>query len=873
MKLQAKLLILIIPLIVVPLLVLGSIAYVMLQVTTSHNMAGEMRAVINQVNHRITNKIENARANILSFSNTPRLKQYLLTEDRSDRITLQYRPLLRLFKSYHQAYPDYYEIRLIYPDGYEDVRSTAYDLPNKTDIESMTPFFQTLVQSPHGPVTAIMKNPDNGQYALFTGIKIMLNDPNVDPVIAIPRLRGYLSATIDLTSIKNLLYDLNIGNTGSVIITDSKGQILFGHHPEENNGHLPPSLLAPLSTCDRQALFCYQSDKYSYLTSTPNADIHIISWVDNEELLSASHRMKYTVITTVAITVIITVILTMLILKRIVISPVTSLRNASAIIGQGNLNVPISVKSKDELGQLGQAFDDMRVKLNELQQRAEEGTYQLQLAKKAAESANTAKSAFLANMSHEIRTPLSAIIGYSETLLEKSPIQSSDNDYIRPIIRNGHHLLQIINDILDLSKIEAGKFEIDQIEFCLFDLLSDIHALVNPLSQEKKLTFNINHHFPLPEIIKSDSVRIKQILINICHNALKFTDRGSITLDVSFDEPSNKLHFSVADTGIGMTQEQQKRIFAAFEQADSSTTRRYGGTGLGLNISKRLVELLGGNIEVKSTLGTGSVFDISIATHPVAHKKLVYEPPITSGHTQHILSPVDKQQLHADILLAEDNPDNQAIISMYLEKLGCNITLAENGIEALKKANKKHFDLILMDMQMPLMNGLDVTKTLRANNYQGLIIAITANAMKEDRRRYQEAGCNDFLSKPIDRVAFTALLCRLLKKNKDSAQETSPLTSTLIQDEPDLGDLIQIYIERLPGILSEIEHAYTQQNWPLLRRLTHDLKSTGGNYGYPLLSELATKITTHDFNAPDKIFLQAHITKIRTVIQRIRLNN
>ena len=404
--------------------------------------------------------------------------------------------------------------------------------------------------------------------------------------------------------------------------------------------------------------------------------------------------------------------------------------------------------------------------------------HELEKARSAAEAATLAKTAFLANMSHELRTPLTAILGFAELL--KSPTQTAEehDQCIATIDRNGQHLLAIINDILDLSKIEAGKLEIERTDYSPVQMVSDITSLFQNWAEGKCLRFRATYPGPLPRIIRTDPTRLRQILVNLVGNAIKFTETGHVEVRVSLEQQTegigNQLQFAVIDTGIGMDAEQQAKLFQAFSQADSSTTRQYGGTGLGLTISRRLAQMLGGDIKVTSDEGRGSTFTLSVATGPLDDIEIIEHP---NGVTKKGLAPKVSEQsaalLNSHILLAEDGPDNQRLISFVLRKAGAQVTIAENGRIAYETAieawqNAQPFDVILMDMQMPELDGYEATSLLRRSGYIGPIIAVTAHAMSDDRQKCIDAGCDDYTTKPINRAHLIQFISQYLSVHRDT---------------------------------------------------------------------------------------------------------
>jgi signal transduction histidine kinase/ActR/RegA family two-component response regulator len=424
---------------------------------------------------------------------------------------------------------------------------------------------------------------------------------------------------------------------------------------------------------------------------------------------------------------------------------------------------------------------------------------ELRKAKDAAEDATQIKSQFLANMSHEIRTPMTAILGYADVLNEEvmccSTCRDSTNcqqrrvgcEAVGAIRRNGQHLLELINDILDLSKIEARKLQVESTPCSPVQVVSEVVSLMHPLAAAKQLNLKTEFVGSLPAMVMTDPLRLRQILVNVVGNAIKFTDQGEVCITVRQfpDATPSQLRFEIADTGIGMSEEQVGRLFEAFTQVDRSSTRRFIGTGLGLCISKLLANALGGDIEVHSAPGQGSTFIVAIALMRADRLATDERPQVIAAEPQPTTVPEagGKMMLQGRALLAEDGMDNQRLIGLLLRKRGIEVTVVENGqlaVDAVLAAREagEPFDVVLMDMQMPVLDGYDATRRIRAMHYKGPILALTAHAMREDRQACLNAGCDDYLAKPIEQQRLFETLAKYLSKGPGAAVATGgPLVS------------------------------------------------------------------------------------------------
>ena len=462
---------------------------------------------------------------------------------------------------------------------------------------------------------------------------------------------------------------------------------------------------------------------------------------------------------------------------------------------------------------------------------------ELQQAKAAAESASRTKSDFLASMSHEIRTPMNAIMGIAD-LLAKTPLSPEQDKYVQIFQRSGDNLLNLINDILDLSKVEASQLDLERTDFSLSDHLEKVIEMVAPRAHEKGLTLVCEIAPCVSNDLIGDPTRLRQVLLNLLGNAIKFTLTGRVSLKVESDQDRSvptALRFTVSDTGIGIAKEKLARVFERFTQADSSTTRRFGGSGLGLTISRRLVELMGGRIWVASKVDEGSVFAFAVPFEvSVAAKR-----PVSAPVGAYMEAPL----LPLRILMAEDSPDNCTIALAYLDDTPYRVDVAETGVIACEMFKAGDYDLVLMDRQMPAMDGLTATRTIRAwekanNRAPTPIIALTASALKGDRETCLAAGCTAYLTKPIKQDVLLQAI-----RDYSVVRSSSLPTDGAVSDRASRA--AQKLAERTPAYLEDCRHnvvvmheALDQADFEAVTILGHNLRGSGGGFGFQAITDI-----------------------------------
>ncbi|MEX1196541.1 MAG: ATP-binding protein [Pseudohongiellaceae bacterium] len=518
--------------------------------------------------------------------------------------------------------------------------------------------------------------------------------------------------------------------------------------------------------------------------------------------------------------------------------------------------------------------------------------HELRRAREIAEANDRAKSEFLANMSHEIRTPLTSVLGFSDLLMDHTLGESNRLNYIQAIRRNGEHLLALISDILDLSKINANKLQVEKIVCSLPQILHEVSSVMQVRALDKGLRFHLDYETPIPERIHSDPTRVRQILFNLLSNAVKFTHQGEVNLTARCLAPDNepaRVEIDVSDTGIGLSDEEIEQLFRAFHQANTSTTREFGGTGLGLTICRSLAEAMAGEIHVRSRPGEGSTFTLVLPDVLVPDTEMVSKPFVVGDDFTVERPAAEKEKrLSGRILLAEDGSDNQVLVSTLLRQHGLEVDIAANGESAVDRAldalaESRPFDLILMDMQMPKLDGYGATARLRAKGYSEPIVALTAHAMEGERERCLAAGCDDYLTKPIARLALLAAVESHLRGEPEAPAQTEPLAGqndlplhadgavhSCYTDDPDMAELVTGFVERLPAQVAEIQAALEADESDSLIRIAHQIKGAAGGYGFMAVSAEAAALEAAARKANEAGEVSEAVQRFAALCERVR---
>ncbi len=856
MRLRQKLLFIIVPLILLPIILAGGITYIYSQHAKVHLENARLHSDVMHGVNELTHLTDNIATAIRYLSHN-----HLLIEALAEQKPKAIAAAQAALTEFVTVFEDTIGLELLTLDGAAIVSQhrTSKSLPN-LEFENLKRINWRLLASKQSGTPLIQVTwpvyqvPDDQTSAVLGSIHLALE----------PDLDSYLK--------------LNPEVGDKLLITDMQGNILFSFPQKQVGGQIPEYLFSRLlsSVKSKTAIDVELDEQQIYMTGQKLSNKYLFLFGQSR----AHYQQQQATLTwllpiVISASVLLAAGLIIISVNKLIIEPISRLSGAKQEVAQGNLDVKLEVHSKDEIAELFSSFNvmvkqlevyrekekDSRLRLEyKVTERTEDlemankeleaANAQLEQAKQLSEQANQLKTAFVANMSHEIRTPLTAILGFTEQVIADSPRTPHQLDLLGRVLRSGKHLLSLINNILDLSKIEAGKIELEVSRFDVFELFNDVVSIMSNQAAERQLDFEFNYHYPLPRYVRSDITRLSQVLLNLASNAIKFTEKGSVKIDVSYLADSEQVEVKVVDTGIGISPQVLEYIFEPFTQADISISRRFGGTGLGLVISRSFAQLLGGDIRAKSELNKGSefIFTFALSVDQEAFDckfansmiDLVHsdEPSLklSQGAKAKPAEVVDFPTCSGRVLVAEDVEDNQYLFKLLLKGLGVEFVMVSNGEEAVEKALTEDFDLILMDMQMPVMGGLEATELLRGAGIEIPIYALTANVMKEDMEQHIAAGCNGTIAKPVDREKFKRIVSNVLPK-----REAKQKQQAIMQDEA-MKKLQEKYVGQLPEQVQVLNVSLINKDLSTLVSELHKIKGSAGSYGFSLLSVMSAEL-------------------------------
>lgn len=852
MRLRETLIIYMFPLLVIPTLAFGYLAYKYSESSMAQRAFAQVSTHLYTQQQKLQQFLQSGQQSLQYISRQAALQQFIRKPEENAAI------LEQLFADFNAQHPQSERIRLLRLNGeiageFPQTKATA-GRPGRFRAE----YFTALQGMIDDAGVFIGREQERAPLKVVLARKVFLK---AQASTEVNRLWGYLVITMAIGQLEEVVGNRLTPSNVNLLVSPG-GVIAFSDKPSLIGSALAPTNLSQIQQAigaDKLHSIVLLGKPMAVLGADLFGDYMLVSAVSADELSAEAEFFPLLMFGGAVLFAICLPLICYWLLLRYIFEPIKVLTEAKTAVGRGDLSTLLAVKRQDELGDMFAAFNVMVRQLRvyrerelaykqQLEEKVQKRTQdlakansnlasinqQLILAREAAEQANRLKSVFLANMSHEIRTPLTAILGFSEQAIQEDDSEQVQ-EYLSRVLKSGDHLLKLINDILDLSKIEADKLELAVNQFSFLQLMDDIYLQLRDQAGSKGLQAELDLQYPLPDQLKTDELRFRQVLLNLISNALKFTQRGKITLQAIYRRGDEVLTIRIKDTGIGMTTEELSKLFQPFVQADATVTRHFGGTGLGLVISKKLMQQMKGDITVESVKGLGSCFEITMHCD-TQQISLVdhFEPGVVRPEPE--LQTDCRSNLR--ILVAEDNPDNQLLVSVLLKKIHADFVMVANGQQAVQQLLEKDFDLVFMDMQMPEMGGEEATRLVRHAGIDIPIIALTANVMREDHQRYLAAGCQTLLAKPIVQQEFYAMIRQYSRSAISLEQE---LAERLAQD-PAIIALKQDFSRRLPELIKQLDSYQQSQQFSQLQYEAHSLKGCAGSMGYPQITQLAASL-------------------------------
>jgi len=780
MKLKIKLPLILVPLLITPMLLVSVLAFESMRSNAKESLIDQMSSLIKQITVNEQSVDQTFKANSILFSGSTLLKNYLFTPPE-ERYRFALLPLMNLFASYHKAYIDYEEIKVVLPDGFEDARFAAQIRDNKSHNDTNNGWFQTMQKNKVATMSTFQWDEDTGEPRMIVAHRLMFVDPTMeDSTVMPPSHRGYLVISSGLKRLKRQIENTAIGKMGGILIIDDEGRSLY---PEAQKITIanPKDLLTTAHSAiknNNTEMFEIDNNKLMIRVSVLPGGLILVAYLPEQELIQAGTELRHKILIWGIILVMLSSGLLMLALQFFIVKPLNRLGEGAEAIGSGKLETQLTVNSKDEVALLARQFNNMAKGLMEsrkLRDEAQSETLKLKEASiESLQAADRLKDEFLANTSHELRTPLHGITGLAESLQKgvAGPMSASAHENLSLIIASGNRLSNLVNDILDFSKLKHKELKLALRPVHLHGACNLVVSMIRVIAEPKGLLVENRIPVDFPAVM-ADENRLYQILYNLVGNAVKFTPSGHVAMTAFVVD--NMVSIQVEDSGIGIPESEREVIFQSFEQLDSGLDRVGSGTGLGLAITKQLVESHGGEIQILAREGGGSVFSFTMPKADIKQRVEDISAPLDVARemtdtkfanfpirntNSEIINPIQGKKEH--ILVVDDEVVNLRVIENYLSINGYIVSTALSSSEALAKIaqNKEVFDLILLDVMMPGESGFKMCEKLRRTySYESLpVIFLTALTREGDLEQGFSVGGNDYIPKPF---GYAELLARI----------------------------------------------------------------------------------------------------------------